>query len=283
MSHTVADSPKFAVFGNPVRHSQSPWIHSTFAEQCALPIQYRAVAVEPEHFEDSVQRFFAEGGQGLNITLPLKQQAFALAKRVSARARVAGAVNTLLHAEDELVGDNTDGIGLVRDMVANLGWQVRDRNVLVLGAGGAVRGVLELLLKEQPAALTVVNRSADKAVRLAEDFADLASIKAGGYNLLSESDFDLVINGTSASLSGALPPLPNSLLNDRSCCYDMVYSAEPTPFMRWAAQNAAWAVADGLGMLVEQAAESFYLWRGVRPQTGPVLTGLRTRLAGGTT
>ncbi|MEM0955752.1 MAG: shikimate dehydrogenase [Pseudomonadota bacterium] len=283
MSQGAASAPKFAVLGNPVRHSRSPWIHAAFAEQCGLPMQYRAVAVEPDKFENTVIDFFARGGKGLNITVPFKQKAFALAERLSERARVAGAVNTLLQREQQLVGDNTDGIGLVRDMVANLGWQVRDRRLLVMGAGGAVRGVLELLLKEHPSALTVVNRSADKAVALAQDFAELGRIDAGGYELIADADFDLVINGTSASLSGELPPLPSALLNDRSCCYDMMYSAEPTPFMRWAAQHTAWAVADGLGMLVEQAAESFYLWQGVRPQTGPVLAALRNRLAGGST
>jgi len=282
MSHADASPPKFAVFGNPVRHSQSPWIHRAFAEQCDLPMQYRAVLIEPTDFAASVSAFFADGGRGLNITLPFKQQAFELADTLSERARVARAVNTLLPTASGLAGDNTDGIGLVRDMVANLGWHICDRRVLLLGAGGAVRGVLELLLKEQPARLMIANRSPDKAVTLAQDFADLGVVEAGGYERLAGASFDLVINGTSASLSGDLPPLPDGLLNDRSCCYDMMYAAEPTPFMRWAAQHAAWAVADGLGMLVEQAAESFYLWQGVRPQTGPVLAALRTRLAGGT-
>ncbi len=274
---------KYAVFGNPIRHSQSPWIHAAFAEQCDVAMRYRAVRVERDGLNEALASFFESGGCGLNITVPFKEEACRAAQELSDRAATAGAVNTLLMRDGQLYGDTTDGVGMVRDMIANLGWQIRDKRVLILGAGGAVRGVLEPLLREHPAALHVVNRTPERAIALVEDFAHLGEIEASGYDNLDAGSFDIVINGTSASLNGEMPVLPDSLLNERSCCYDMMYAAEPTPFMRWAAQHAAWAVSDGLGMLVEQAAESFYLWRGIRPQTGPVLAELRNRLAGGTT
>lgn len=273
---------RYAVFGNPVRHSKSPWIHAAFAEQTGQQLQYRAVLVEPGEFAAAADAFFEAGGRGLNVTVPFKTDAFSYAGEHSQRALLAGAVNTLVRQEDGSIhGDNTDGIGMVRDMVANLGWQIRGREVAVLGAGGAVRGVLGPLLREQPAGLLVVNRTPDKALALVDNFAELGQFDGGSYDCLEGRQFDLIINGTSASLGGELPELPESLLNEKSCCYDMMYAAEPTPFMRWAAQRAAWAVSDGLGMLVEQAAESFYLWRGLRPQTGPVLAELRTVIAGG--
>jgi shikimate dehydrogenase len=278
----MSDPDSYAVFGNPVRHSKSPWIHKAFARQTDQKLTYRAVKVETGAFAEAAGAFFARGGRGLNVTLPFKQDAMAFAGGVSERARLAGAVNTLLRREDDSIfGDNTDGIGLVRDMVVNLGWSLRDKHIVVLGAGGAVRGVLELLLLEQPRSLLVVNRTPEKAEDLASRFAEIGPIETGGFDRLESRTCDLVINGTSASLSGVLPPLPDGLLHERSCCYDMVYGAQPTPFMRWAALHAAWAVADGLGMLVEQAAESFYIWRRVRPQTGPVLAELRSVMAEG--
>ncbi|MBN7797112.1 shikimate dehydrogenase [Parahaliea mediterranea] len=276
----MSTTDKYAVFGNPIKHSKSPVIHAAFAEQCDQAMQYRAVRVELDGFERAVANFFAGGGRGLNITLPFKQQAFALADERSDRAARAGAVNTLCLQDDgSLFGDNTDGIGLVRDMVANLGWRLRDQRILVLGAGGAVRGVLEPLLRERPRSLAIANRTAQKARDLAAEFAELGALEGGGLDLLEGRQFDLVINATSAGLQGEMPELPGSLLTERSCCYDMLYGAEPTPFMRWAALHTAWAVADGLGMLVEQAAESFYRWRRVRPATGPVIAQLRSTLA----
>lgn len=275
-------SDRYAVFGNPVRQSKSPWIHAAFARQCEQDMQYRAVQVETDQFAAAAQRFFDDGGRGLNVTLPFKRDAWAFADALSERARRAGAVNTLLRDRDgNLRGDNTDGIGLVRDMVANLGWTICDSRVVLLGAGGAARGVLELLLRESPTHLLLVNRDADKALQLAAEFAGLGAIQAGGYELLQDTQCDLLINATSASLSGELPPLPETLLTERSCCYDMMYAQQPTVFMRWAAQHTAWAVADGLGMLVEQAAESFYLWRECRPQTRSVIAELRAVMAAG--
>ncbi len=271
---------KYAVFGNPIKHSKSPLIHAAFAQQCAQQLQYRAVLVQLDGFEQAARRFFEQGGAGLNVTVPFKQEAFAFSDRLSERARRAGAVNTLTMCPDgQVEGDNTDGIGLVRDMVANLGWAVQGLRVLILGAGGAARGVLEPLLREKPRELLVVNRTPGKAQQLVTEFADLGPIEGGAYSLLGNRSFDLVINATSASLGGKMPELPGSILTERSCCYDLVYSAQPTPFMRWAAHHAAWAVADGLGMLVEQAAQSFYIWRHLRPETGPVIRQIRETLA----
>ena len=276
----MSGQDKYAVFGNPIKHSKSPAIHAAFARQCDQQMQYRAVLVAADGFESAVTRFFADGGAGLNVTVPFKRRAFDLAQRLSGRARRAGAVNTLSLVEDGvLAGDNTDGVGLVRDMVANLGWVVQGQRVLVLGAGGAARGALEPLLRENPRELLVVNRTPAKAEQLAAEFADLAAVAAGPYELIAGRAFDLIINATSAGLAGEMPQLPATVLTERSCCYDMVYGAEPTPFMRWAAHHAAWAVADGLGMLVEQAAESFYIWRHVRPDTGPVIRQIRETLA----
>lgn len=276
----MSDTDRYAVFGNPIKHSKSPTIHSLFAQQYAQTMQYRAVRVELDGFEAAATGFFAGGGAGLNITVPFKREAYDFADRLSARAARAGAVNTLSRADDGAIeGDNTDGIGLVRDMVANLGWAVQGVRVLLLGAGGAARGVLEPLLRERPRELLVVNRTPQRAQQLVTEFADIGPIEGGGYGLIAERQFDLVINATSAGLSGEVPELPSSLLTERSCCYDMVYGAQPTPFMRWSAHHTAWAVADGLGMLVEQAAESFYIWRKVRPETRPVINQLREAMA----
>ncbi|MDO8860067.1 shikimate dehydrogenase [Haliea sp. E1-2-M8] len=271
---------KYAVFGNPIKHSKSPAIHAAFAEQCDQRLQYRAVRVEPGDFQRAAASFFAGGGKGLNVTLPFKQDACAFADTLTDRARRAGAVNTLTACDDgSIAGDTTDGIGLVRDMVANLGWQLQGRRIALLGAGGAVRGVLEPLLRERPKSIVIANRTGAKAAELAALFSDLGTVQGGGYELLQELEVDVLINASSAGLQGEMPPLPDSLLTVRSCCYDMLYGTEPTLFMRWAAQNAAWAVADGLGMLVEQAAESFYRWRQVRPATQPVINQMRHLLA----
>ena len=275
----MTEKEKYAVFGNPIKHSKSPAIHALFAEQCSLQMQYRAVKVDLDGFAQAATNFFTSGGAGLNITVPFKREAFDYAHRLSDRAMRAGAVNTLSRVADGTIeGDNTDGIGLVRDMIANLGWALQGMRVLVLGAGGAARGVLEPLLRERPSELLLVNRTPERAIQLAAEFSDIAALEGGAYDLIGARQFDLVINATSAGLSGEMPERPSSLLTERSCCYDMVYGAEPTPFMRWAAHHAAWAVADGLGMLVEQAAQSFYIWRRVRPETRPVINRLRAAM-----
>lgn len=272
----MMEKDKFAVFGNPIKQSKSPIIHTLFAQQYAQHIEYRAVRVELDDFVQATNLFFEGGGAGLNITVPFKHEAFALAHRNSERSLRAGAVNVLTLADDGLIdGDNTDGIGLIRDLIANLGWTVQGLRVLLVGAGGAARGVLEPLLRERPRELLVVNRTAARAAELAVEFAGIGPLEGGAFDLIGTRQFDLIINATSAGLSGAVPELPSSMLTERSCCYDMVYGAEPTPFLRWSADHAAGAVSDGLGMLVEQAAEAFYIWRQLRPETRSVIDQLR--------
>ena len=272
---------KYAVFGNPIAHSQSPDIHRQFAEQTGQDLSYSKQLVAEDGFEAAANAFFASGGKGLNITVPFKQDAYAYVARTTPRARRAGAVNTLsLEADGTILGDTTDGVGLVSDIVNNLGWEIRHKRVLVLGAGGAVRGALEPLLEQQPQHIVIANRTVDKALQLSKGFAEFGYLLGCGFDMLGEQQFDLIINGTSAGLQGELPPLPDSLIDasGTTACYDMLYGAEPTPFIQWAAQRGA-QVSDGLGMLVGQAAESFALWRGVRPETAPLIANLRDQLS----
>ena len=270
-------SATYAVFGNPIEHSKSPIIHTAFAQQFSEKIIYRAKSIEPDEFEASVRDFFKEGGAGLNITVPFKERAFAMADDVSDRAARAKAANCLIPIEDgRLRADNTDGVGLIRDMVINHHWQLDGRKTLVLGAGGAVRGILQPLLQNRPDSVIIANRTVVKAETLAAEFSELdVNLRGVDFESLEGETFDLVINGISAGLSGDMPDLPEFILSDRCCCYDMVYGAEPTPFMRWSVDKEPWAVVDGLGMLVEQAAESFHLWRGCRPATKEVVQNLR--------
>jgi len=271
----------YAVFGNPIGHSKSPYIHRQFAEQSGQDMAYSKQQVPEGEFESAAERFFAEGGKGLNITVPFKLDAYSYAARLTPRARRAGAVNTLvLQPDGTLLGDTTDGIGMVNDM-QNLGWKIQGKRVLILGAGGAVRGVLQPLMEQQPASVAIANRTLHKAEQLAKGFADLGAIEALSFEQLEGRDFDLVINGTSASMSGELPPLPDGLLAPGAHCYDMMYGAEPTVFLQWAQSQGAGQLADGLGMLVGQAAESFYLWREVRPEVVPVITALRRTMSNG--
>ena len=275
---------KYAVFGNPIKHSKSPEIHRPFAVQTVQAMDYSRQLVELDGFNAAADSFFQAGGRGLNITLPFKQDAYSYGSRITPRARRAGAVNTLALQDDGTVlGDTTDGVGLVTDLKDNLGWQIRTKRILILGAGGAVRGVLEPLLAEQPQHIVIANRTVEKALQLSKGFAELGYILGCGLDMLDGQEFDLIINGTSASLQGGMPMLPDSLLapaseQGKTACYDMMYSAKPTPFLSWARQRGALA-ADGLGMLVEQAAESFDLWRGIRPDTSHVIDALRIKLA----
>ena len=269
----------YAVFGNPINHSKSPSIHRMFAEQTGQDLHYTKQLVEVDKFAQTADEFFAQGGRGLNITVPFKQEAYTYAHKLTPRAERAGAVNFLAKLGDgSILGDNTDGIGMIHDM-HNLDWDIHGKRVLVLGAGGAVRGILQPLLEEQPAQVVIANRTLAKAEELAQHFLDLGDMQAKSYEQLAGEQFDIVINGTSASLSGELPPLPNNLLKPGACCYDMMYGAEPTVFLLWAQQQGAAHTADGLGMLVGQAAEAFYLWRQIRPEVVPVLTALRRQLA----
>ncbi|RBW52063.1 shikimate dehydrogenase [Marinobacter sp. F3R11] len=268
----------YAVMGNPISHSKSPRIHSLFAGQTGEPVEYTAIQVPLDGFAAAVRRFFEAGGKGLNVTVPFKEQAWALAECRAARAEKAGAANTLYQNEaGQLVADNTDGQGLVRDLVDNHGVRLKDARVLVLGAGGAVRGVLGPLLEQQPVSLTLANRTVAKAGTLVKLFADEAgttTLRACGFKE-PDQPFDVIINGTSASLQGDLPPLGADVIAADTVVYDMMYSLQTTTFNQWALDNGAIRVFDGLGMLVEQAAESFRLWRGVLPETAPVIEALR--------
>lgn len=268
----------YAVFGNPIEHSKSPEIHRNFAELTGEAVVYEKQLVDVDSFESAATAFF-KTGKGLNITVPFKLEAYSFAARLTERARRAGAVNTLaMQADGTILGDNTDGIGMVSDIVDNLGWIVENKKVLILGAGGAVRGILQPLLDQNPKALVIANRTVEKAKQLAKGFSELGSVEGCGFEHLSDFKFDIVINGTSASLAGDLPPLPDTLLAKGACCYDMMYGAEPTVFMHWAKEHGATAVADGLGMLVGQAAESFKLWRGVKPEVQSVIEKQRAKL-----
>lgn len=267
----------YAVFGNPIAHSRSPVIHGMFAAQAGESIDYERVLAPLKDFPGSVRAFVRRGGRGFNVTVPFKEEAWRLARRRTARAEKAGAVNTVTVGPDGfLSGDNTDGAGLVRDITHNLGWPLREQNVLVVGAGGAVRGVLGPLLGQGPRGVLVVNRTPEKARQLADLFAADGPVEGGGFDLLEDAHpFDLVINGTSAQLGGGLPALPGRIVDARTRAYDMMYGKAPTLFSRWAADQGAGACADGLGMLVEQAAEAYFAWRGRHPETAAVIAALR--------
>jgi shikimate dehydrogenase len=266
---------RYAVMGNPIAHSKSPEIHRLFARQTGQLIDYQAILVDKDGFAEAVADFFHSGGRGLNITLPFKEEAWQLADRLSAAARRAGAVNTLAKQDTALFGENTDGIGLVRDLTQNIGIPLAGQRILILGAGGAARGVLAPLLEQRPLNLVIANRTQERARALAGLFADLGEVRGCGFEELKSLSFDLIINATSASLSGQLPQLPNGVIQSASCCYDMVYGAEPTAFVRHALAQGTTRAFDGLGMLVEQAAASFELWRGVMPETRSVIRALR--------
>ncbi|WP_426415543.1 shikimate dehydrogenase [Aestuariirhabdus sp. LZHN29] len=268
---------RYAVMGNPVAHSKSPQIHRDFAEQTGQAMEYQALKVDEGDFEDAVKRFFV-GGQGLNITVPFKERAWHYAGRLTERAQRAGAVNTLWQdADGALVGDNTDGCGLVTDLKVNQKVRLEGGRILLLGAGGAARGVIQPLLAENPASLVIANRTLARAQELVVLFAGSGALQAVPFDQLS-GEFDLVVNATSASLHGEIPPLPETSIGEKTICYDMMYGADPTAFNRWASALGARRCIDGLGMLVEQAAEAFYCWRGVRPATEPVLRSLRSQL-----
>jgi len=270
---------RYAVVGNPVAHSKSPLIHAQFARQTGQDLEYGRLLAPLDGFRTTVESFRREGGRGLNVTLPFKLEAFALAQQRSPRALDAGAVNTLKFESDAVVGDNTDGVGLVRDLEGNLDVGIAGKRVLLMGAGGAAQGVIGPLLDAGPAAVLVGNRTVDKARALVARFA----VRAGGAELLASSydglagrRFDLIINATSASLSDTVPDLPHGVFAPGCAAYDMMYGKGLTPFLQVAQSAGASRLADGLGMLVEQAAESFFVWRGVRPLTAPVIAQLKS-------
>lgn len=281
VSPTTLDKAKgrYGVMGNPIGHSKSPLIHSLFAEQTGQSLSYEAILVEIGGLAAAVSSFRQQGGMGLNVTVPFKRDAWKLVDERSPCAELAGAVNTIVLREDDtLYGDNTDGTGLVRDIRDNLGIALTGKSVLILGAGGAVRGVLGPLLEEKPASVVIANRTPARAQELADAFEDFGTVDGCSFDELDGSSFDIVINGTSASLKGEVPALPDALLAKGALCYDMMYGAQPTPFMVWADDHNSATISDGLGMLVEQAAESFLIWRGVKPQTAPVIKAVRASL-----
>ena len=272
---------RYAVIGNPVAHSRSPRIHALFAREVGHDIDYGCILGRPGHFGEDVRQFREAGGRGLNVTVPFKLDAYALATERTARATQAGAVNTLKFDGERIIGDNTDGAGLVRD-IRRLGFAIAGTRVLLMGAGGAARGVMLPLLEERPAAIAIANRTTEKAQALAARFGPLAGatiVRGGGYPTFGGEAFDLVINATSASLEHAIPPLPTGAFAPGALAYDMVYGEAAKPFLEHARTLGAAQAVDGLGMLVEQAAESFLLWRGVRPPTAPALALLREEAA----
>ncbi len=270
----------YAVFGNPIGQSKSPWIHGQFAKQTDQALEYIAQLVELDAFEEQVHSFFASGGAGLNITVPFKERAWALADNLSDVAKLTGAVNTLyLNSAGKLCGDNTDGHGLLRDLTNNHGASLTNRSVLLLGAGGAIKGIVPALLAQRPASLSIANRTVDKAKQIAKIYAEQTSIAVFAYNDLPKTPYDFVINGTSLGLTGGLPPIPVEIVSAHTWCYDMIYGQGNTVFQQWSAEQGAEKALDGLGMLVEQAAEAFKIWRKCEPETAAVIQQLRQMMA----
>jgi shikimate dehydrogenase len=280
---TTTQRDRYAVIGNPIAHSKSPLIHARFAEQTGEPVEYGRLLAPIDQFVSHVRAFIAEGGRGMNVTVPFKLDAHAFATTLSPRAAAAGAVNTLRFEKDGGVyGDNTDGFGLVRDIEVNLGVSLKGARVLLLGAGGAARGVVLPMLERKPQSLTIVNRTASKAEALVAQFAGAASdaacrLTGGSAQAIETGAYDVIVNATASSLDASLPECDDGAFGAGTLAYDMMYGAQPTVFMQHASQLGARA-ADGLGMLVEQAAESFFVWRAVRPDGAPVLAALREML-----
>ena len=268
----LKSTPLYCVIGDPITHSRSPEIHRFFADQQADSIKYESKRVDEASFQNFVRNFFESGGAGLNITLPHKESAYLLCDELSERAALSRAVNTLFIDDLGLLhGENTDGLGLVRDIVNNHGVVIRNKRILIIGAGGAARGVIHDLASCNPASVSIINRTHHRAEALAKYF----NVEALEVKVAFERNFDLIINATASSLVGELPPICSEMLAPNCCCYDMMYSKEDTSFVRWARENGVSRTMDGLGMLVEQAAEAFFLWRGSRPITAPLLKILR--------
>jgi len=267
----------YGLFGYPVQHSWSPFIHGMFAKQTAQDMEYRLFESPPERFRSEVLEFFRAGGSGVNVTVPHKRAATDLVNELTQRAQVANAINTIVRRDESLVGDNTDGAGLLTDLTRNLQLNLSSPRILLLGAGGAARGALGPLLELKPRLLVVANRTAERAIEIAEDFAYLGPVTGCEFAKLENQRFDLIVNATSASLRGDVPAIPAGVVDSLTTCYDMAYGTGDTAFVTWAKARGAGRAEQGWGMLVEQAAEAFFLWRGVRPDTAPVLAALRTR------
>jgi shikimate dehydrogenase len=269
---------QYAVFGHPIGHSKSPLIHRLFAEQTQQLLVYEAHDVPADYFEEAVEQFFSQGGKGLNCTVPLKELAYQRANSLSERATFSKAVNTLARQEDgSILGDNTDGLGLVADLTVNHSISLQNSRILILGAGGATRGIIAPLMEKLPQHIVVANRTVEKAIILSQEFSQLGDVTGCGYDELQGQQFNLILNATSASLTGDLPPLADNMLAKQGSCYDLAYGNEPTAFVKWGITQGAEKSLDGLGMLVEQAAEAFYIWRGVRPKTEAVIALLEQR------
>lgn len=271
---------RYAVIGYPIKHSRSPFIHGMFALQTGQNLTYTRLEVATENFPDEIARFFDEGGRGLNITVPHKQAAYLFTPHRTRRAKIASAINTIAAQEDGLLGDNTDGAGLITDLTNNLGFALENTRILLLGAGGAARGVLGPLLEAAPEYLEIANRDGNRALDLAEEFSPRGNVRGCGFDHITHNhNFDLVLNATSASLQNIVLPVPAAVIGPTTLCYDMAYGIGDTAFTRWALDAGAGRAETGWGMLVEQAAEAFLLWRGVKPDTKPVLEAVKSQKA----
>lgn len=266
---------RYALVGYPVSHSRSPLIHQLFAEQTGEKLTYELLEATPEQFETAVLGFAAAGGKGMNVTVPHKEAAFEICRSHGDEAREAGAVNTISFRNGRPHGDNTDGTGFIRDLCENHEQSIAQKRILILGAGGAARGIVRPILSEKPACVVLANRTIERAAGLLDDLGAPSGLSICRFDQLEElENFDIVINATSAGLNGENPPFPGNLVNGRTFCYDLAYSVKPTPFVTWATENGAGQAVQGWGMLVEQAAESFAIWRGKRPDTQPILSKL---------
>lgn len=266
---------RYGVIGHPIAHSKSPVIHRLFADATGQDLSYEAIDIPPEQLADRVRQLFASGFRGLNVTVPHKSEVLKLTSRLTSRAELAGAVNTLIkHADGAIEGDNTDGVGLVNDLRQNLRTRLAGTRILILGAGGATRGIVPALFDTNPRDITIANRTGERAQAVARDFRMLGKVLACEFQELGGRRYNVVINATSAGLHGEMPPFPASILGPDTLCYDLSYAMQDTPFVTWAKNHGAGRIAQGWGMLVEQAAESFYAWRGVRPDTRPIIAKL---------
>ena len=266
----------YAVLGNPIQHSKSPQIHTLFSEQTGIALEYQAIEVPINEFASYVKLFSSQGGKGLNITVPFKEDAYSLCTTLTDRAEISGSVNTLRFDDDmNICGDTTDGQGLLNDLVANHNIRLEDKSILILGAGGTVKSILERLLEQKTKEIVIVNRTISRAKDLEKKFSKKNCVRAYSYNDLPNHSFDIIINGTSLSLSAEIPPISKTNINKNTFCYDLMYSDKETVFTKWAIENGALKATDGLGMLVEQAAESFMFWHGTKPDTMPVIKALR--------
>ena len=272
-NHSIVN---YAVLGNPIQHSKSPQIHTLFSKQTGIALEYQAIEVPINEFASYVKLFSSQGGKGLNITVPFKEDAYSLCTTLTDRAEISGSVNTLRFDDDmNICGDTTDGQGLLNDLVANHNIRLEDKSILILGAGGTVKSILERLLEQKTKEIVIVNRTISRAKDLEKKFSKKNCVRAYSYNDLPNHSFDIIINGTSLSLSAEIPPISKTNINKNTFCYDLMYSDKETVFTRWVIENGALKATDGLGMLVEQAAESFMFWHGTKPDTMPVIKALR--------